>query len=103
VFTAQLKAEMRESLGALDTALPKLPWVTIGARQRGGAIKFTEPEPQPEPKNLRRLKKAIQRKWGTVPLIDILKEAALRTPMLKALTPIAARRSTRPSCWNACC
>jgi hypothetical protein len=30
-FTAQLKAEMRAELGALDTAMPKLPWVTIGA------------------------------------------------------------------------
>lgn len=93
VFTAQLQAEMRAELGALDTALPKLPWVTIGARQRGGAIKFTEPEPQPEPKNLRKLKKAIQKKWGTIPLIDILKEAALRTPMLKALAPVGTREA----------
>ncbi|MEU0720716.1 Tn3 family transposase [Streptomyces lavendulocolor] len=93
VFTAQLQAEMRAELGALDTALPKLPWVTIGARQRGGAIKCTEPEPQPEPKNLRKLKKAIQKKWGTVPLIDILKEAALRTPMLKALAPVGTREA----------
>jgi TnpA family transposase len=67
--------------------------VTIGARQRGGAIKFTEPEPQPEPKNLRKLKKAIQKKWGTIPLIDILKEAALRTPMLKALAPVGTREA----------
>lgn len=93
VFTTQLKAEMRAELGALDTALPKLPWVTIGARQRGGAIKFTEPEPQPEPKNLRKLKKAIVKKHGTVPLIDILKETALRTPMLKALVPVGTREA----------
>lgn len=78
VFIAQLQSEMRAELGALDTRLPKLPWVTISGKHRGGAIKFTEPEPQKEPKNLRKLKKAIRKKWGTVALIDILKEAALR-------------------------
>ncbi|MGW5464368.1 Tn3 family transposase [Streptomyces sp. NPDC003996] len=93
VFTAQLQAEMRAELGALDTKLPKLPWVTISAKNRNGAIKFTEPEPQKEPKNLRKLKKAIRKKWGTVALIDILKEAALRTGMLKALAPVGTREA----------
>ncbi|MFE0200932.1 transposase, partial [[Kitasatospora] papulosa] len=71
----------------------KLPWVTISGKHRGGAIKFTEPEPQKEPKNLRRLKKAIRKKWGTVALIDILKEAALRTGMLRALAPAGTREA----------
>lgn len=93
VFTAQLQAEMRAELGALDTKLPKLPWVTISGKHRNGAIKFTEPEPQKEPKNLRKLKKAIRKKWGTVALIDILKEAALRTGMLKALAPVGTREA----------
>ncbi|MEU7177897.1 MULTISPECIES: Tn3 family transposase [Streptomyces] len=93
VFIAQLQAEMRAELGALDTKLPKLPWVTISGKHRNGAIKFTEPEPQKEPKNLRRLKKAIRKKWGTVALIDILKEAALRTGMLKALAPVGTREA----------
>ncbi|MEV5441281.1 Tn3 family transposase [Streptomyces sp. NPDC052644] len=93
VFIAQLQSEMRAELGALDTKLPKLPWVTISGKHRGGAIKFTEPEPQKEPKNLRRLKKVIRKKWGTVALIDILKEAALRTGMLKALAPVGTREA----------
>ncbi|MGW5124567.1 Tn3 family transposase [Streptomyces sp. NPDC004069] len=93
VFTAQLQREMREALSALDTKLPKLPWVTISGKHRNGAIKFTEPEPQKEPKNLRKLKKAIRKKWGTVALIDILKEAALRTGMLKALAPVGTREA----------
>jgi hypothetical protein len=93
LFTAQLKAEMRAELGALDTKLPKLPWVTISGKHRGGAIKFTEPEPQKEPKNLRKPKRAIRKKWGTVALIDILKEAALRTGMLKALAPVGTREA----------
>ncbi|MEV7471918.1 transposase [Streptomyces kronopolitis] len=93
VFIAQLQSEMRAELGALDTKLPKLPWVTISGKHRNRAIKFTEPEPQKEPKNLRRLKKAIRKKWGTVALIDILKEAALRTGMFKALAPVGTREA----------
>lgn len=93
VFIDQLKREMRQALAALNAALPKLPWVTIDGKRRSGAIKFTDPEPQKEPKNLRRLKKAIRKKWGTVALIDILKEAALRTGMLKALAPVGTREA----------
>ncbi|MFE2471196.1 DUF4158 domain-containing protein [Streptomyces mirabilis] len=93
LFIAQLQSEMRTELSALDTKLPKLPWVTVSGKHRNGAIKFTEPEPQKEPKNLRKLKKAIRKKWGTVALIDILKEAALRTGMLKALAPVGTREA----------
>lgn len=93
VFTAQLQREMRGALGTLDTKLPKLPWVTVSGKHRGSAIKFTEPEPQKEPKNLRKLKKAIRKKWGTVALIGILKEAALRTGMLKTLAPVGTREA----------
>ncbi|MDJ0465359.1 Tn3 family transposase [Streptomyces sp. H27-C3] len=72
------------------------PWGRgAGQVRRHGvrAIKFTEPEPQKEPKNLRKLRKAIRKKWGTVALIDILKEAALRTGMLKALAPAGTREA----------
>ncbi|MFE2500100.1 Tn3 family transposase [Streptomyces scopuliridis] len=67
--------------------------MTISGKHRNGAIKFTEPEPQKEPKNLRKPKKAIRKKWGTVALIDILKEAAPRTGMLKALAPVGTREA----------
>ncbi|WP_146178775.1 hypothetical protein [Nonomuraea fuscirosea] len=40
-FTAELKAEMRAELDALDTALPKLDWVAISER-KSGAIKLTK-------------------------------------------------------------
>lgn len=36
---------------------------------------------------------AIRKKWGTVALIDILKEAALHTGMLKALAPVGTREA----------
>lgn len=48
---------------------------------------------QPEPANLRRLKKAVQVRWRTVPLIDMLKEAALRTGMLAQFAPVGTREA----------
>jgi len=89
-FTAALREQMRAELGQLNTVLPTLPWLSIGTRNLG-AIKLTALDKAPEPRNLRRLKKAIRARWGTVALIEILKEAALRTAMLRALTPTGTR------------
>ncbi len=90
-FTSAVKAEMSAELAALDDALPRLTWLSVSDRHAGGPIKLTALDPVPEPRNLRRLKKAIRQRWGTVPLIEILKEAALRTPMLHALTSAGTR------------
>ncbi|MFB4197279.1 hypothetical protein [Streptomyces carpaticus] len=46
-------------------------------------------EAQPEPRNLRRIKGEVQRRWGIVPLIDMLKEAVLRTGCLDAVTSVS--------------
>ena len=43
----------------------------------------------PEPRNLRRIKAEVQRRWGTVALIDILKEAVLRTGCLNDVSAVA--------------
>ncbi len=77
-FVAQLREDLRGELAALDKAVPDLDWLEIADR-KSGAIQMTPLKAQPEPANLRRLKKAVQTRWGTVPLIDMLKEAALRT------------------------
>ena len=42
-----------------------------------GAIKLTPLDAAAEPRNLRRLKQAVQARWGTVPLIDMLNDRAL--------------------------
>ena len=44
-----------------------------------------------EPRNLRRLKAEVRTRWGTVPLIDMLKEAVLRTGCLGGVTAAAGR------------
>ncbi|MDQ3677996.1 MAG: Tn3 family transposase [Actinomycetota bacterium] len=95
-FTAGLREEMRTELRALNDALPGLPWLRITDR-KSGAIQLTALEAQPEPRNLRRLKKAVRERWGQVPLIDMVTEAALRTGMLGELTAVGSREALQRS------
>jgi len=83
---------MRTELDALHQALPTCDWLSITDRA-GGAIKLTPLDAAPEPRNLRRLKQAVQARWGTVPLIDMLKEAVLRTGCLRPVTSVAGHGS----------
>ena len=96
VFTAGLREEMRTELNLLNDALPDLPWLRITDR-KSGAIQLTALEAQPEPRNLRRLKKAVRDRWGQVPLIDMVTEAALRTGMLGELTAVGSREALQRS------
>lgn len=80
-FIDELREQMRTELGALHDALPTLDWLTI-AERRTGAIKLTPAPAQAEPRNLRRIKAEVARRWGDVALIDVLKEAVLRSGAL---------------------
>jgi TnpA family transposase len=95
-FIDELRGQMRAELGALDAAAPKLAWLQIRDRGKAGAIKLTDFEAAPEPKNLRRLKAEIRARWGTVPLIDMLKEAVLRTGCLSTAAAAAGRGDLAP-------
>jgi TnpA family transposase len=99
-FTAALRDEMRGQLAALNDALPDLDWLRITNR-KSGAIRLSPVEAQLEPRNLRRLKKAIRDRWGQVPLIDMITEAALRTGMLGQLTAVGPREAlARAVLWE---
>lgn len=87
VFIDQLRAEMTGELAALDEAVDDLDWVEI-AERKAGAIKLSAPEASPEPRNLRRIKAEVGRRWQVVPLIDMLKEAVLRTGCLQKVTAV---------------
>ncbi len=91
-FIDGLREEMRTELDALHTALPACDWLTISDRA-AGAIKLTPLDAAPEPRNLRRLKQAVQARWGSVPLIDMLIEAVLRTGCLRMVTTAAGYTS----------
>ncbi|MCM3885649.1 Tn3 family transposase [Frankia sp. R82] len=92
VFTEGLREEMRAALDQLNTAVPAADWLSIAERPLG-PIRLTPLDAVPEPRNLRRLKQAIRTRWGTVPLIEIPKETALRTGMLRALAPVGVREA----------
>jgi TnpA family transposase len=71
--------------------VPGLPWLEIAPRRRHGAIRVTPLEAVPEPANLGRLKKAIAHRWGMLRLIDVLKEAVLRSGCLQVIERTAGR------------
>lgn len=89
-FIDGLREEMRTELDALQAALPGCDWLQISDR-RSGSIKLAPLPPVAEPRNLRKLKNQVQTRWGTVPLIDILKETVLRTGCLRSVTSVADR------------
>jgi hypothetical protein len=95
VFVDELREQMHAELGALNDALPKLGWLEI-AERRSGAIRLTPLAAQPEPRNLRRVKAEVLRRWGTVPLVDMLKETVLRTGCLDTVTSVTTGGSIRP-------
>jgi hypothetical protein len=87
-FTGALRGEMTAALAGLEETLPDLDWVEI-AERAAGAIRLTPLEAAPEPRNLRRVKNEVARRWAAVPLIDVLKETVLRTGCLRSVTPVA--------------
>lgn len=95
-FVQTLRGEMDQALAGLDADTPRLPWLTISDR-KSGAIKLSPLKPLPEPRNLRRLKKAVLTPHGPIQLIDVLKEAALRTGMLRQLTSLGSRDAIEQS------
>ena len=79
-----------------DARCPELDWLEIAERARPGRSSSPPLDAAPEPRNLRRLKTESRGRWGTVPLIDMLKEAVLRTGCLDAFTPVGTAASSLP-------
>lgn len=58
---------------------------------------LTPLDPVPEPRNLRKLKASVRRRWGVVPLLGMFTETALRTSCLDALIPAGTRLGMEPA------
>jgi Tn3 transposase DDE domain len=78
-FVETLQQEMIQALSSFDRALPKISDQVRLLPKKGGWIHLSPLKRQAEPQNLGRLKAEIRKRWGGTPLLDILKEAALRT------------------------
>lgn len=92
VFLEKLKEEMRQALRSLDGAMPRIrDKVRLLPNRKKKPISITPLTPQPEPRNLLRLKQEVGVRWGMTSLLDILKETALRTGFPDLLTSVASR------------
>ncbi len=94
-FIDEVRTQMRDELDAFHDALPTLSWVQIADRP-AGAIKLSPLDAVAEPTGLRRLKSEVLRRWGAVLLVDMLKEAVLRTGCLREVTSLAGRSALSP-------
>jgi TnpA family transposase len=83
-FIADLQAEMRQAMHALDAGLPSNALVRIGEK-RAGWITVTPLDAQPDPPNLTALKTEITTTWPMTSLLDMVKEADLRLHFTEAL------------------
>jgi hypothetical protein len=96
-FIDQLREEMRGTLRELNDALPDLDFLEIRPRGRDGVIRLTPLEALPEPQNLGRLKKVITDRWGTIALIDALKESVLRSKCPATIAAMTGRGDMDPA------
>jgi hypothetical protein len=95
-FIDELRSEMEAELSALNDEIGGLDWVDIADRGKRGPIRLSPLDAVPEPASLRALKAEVGRRWGTVPMIDMLKEAVLRSGCLDKVTSVASRDGIAP-------
>ncbi|MFD5751209.1 Tn3 family transposase [Streptomyces sp. NPDC127033] len=94
-FIGALRKRLREALTRFDAALEvgTAGGVDIVRRHGEPWIKVSPPGKQEEPENLVALKAEIERRWGTIDLIDILKEAEFATGFTGGFTSVATREA----------
>ena len=76
-FMSTIQRDMTQALEQFNRGLPNNPKVKI-LDKRGGWIRLTPLEEQPEPEHLRKLKEELNRRWAIIPLLDVLKETEFR-------------------------
>ena len=98
VFVAELKRKLTTALETFDTALRDGTTGGVRIITRRGKPWFSVPKvgKLPEAPNLGALKDEVERRWGTVDLLDILKEAALLTDFTEEFPSVTTRDITDP-------
>ncbi|SFO06956.1 Transposase and inactivated derivatives, TnpA family [Streptomyces sp. cf124] len=94
-FIETLQKRLREALTRFDTALELGTTGGVDIVKKHGEpwIKVSPLGKQDEPENLVALKAEIERRWGTIELIDILKEAEFATGFTGEFTSVATREA----------
>lgn len=94
-FIQSLKTDMYQNLQVLNDGMPSNKRVTI-INKKDGRIKISPAAPQVEPKNIKELHRAINHRWATINLIDVLKETDLRTGFSQHFHTTASRENIDP-------
>lgn len=94
-FVADLKRRHTAAMDALNTALTKdtAGGVKITTRRGQPWISVPKLEKLPEPKNLAAVKSEVARRWGTIDLLDILKNSDLFTDFTEDFVSVATREA----------
>lgn len=91
-FTEPRKKELHENIKLLNDTVLKNDKVEI-TNKNGGHIKISPYDPQAEPVNIKKLHEEIKKEYGTINLIDVLKEAELQIGFTNKLHSAATREN----------
>lgn len=91
-FISLRKVELHRNLKDLNENIPHNDKVEI-TNKDGGHIKISPYEPQAEPVNIKKLHQAIKNEYGTINLIDMLKESDLQIEFTNLMQTVASRES----------
>jgi TnpA family transposase len=94
-FTEDLRTRHREALDRLDGAMANgtVGGVRIITRHGQPWISVPKLDRLPEPANLGALKAEVARRWGTLDLLDILKDTAFLTDFTDEFVSVASREA----------
>lgn len=94
-FTADLRRRMTDALDTLETGLTAGTAGGVRITKQGGRPWIAVPklEKLPEPTNLGALKAEIARRWGTLDLLDVLKDTAILTGFTDQFVTVATREA----------
>lgn len=91
-FVAPRKKQLHENLKALNNDISINERVEI-INKDGGHIKITPYAPQAEPANIKKLHQAIKNEYGTINLIDMLKESDIQIEFTNLMQTVASREN----------
>ena len=92
-FISPRKKTLHENLALLNESIPYNEKVEIINKDGGGHIKISPYDPQAEPANIKKLHHAIKKEYGTINLIDILKECDLQIEFTNLVQTVASREN----------
>jgi Tn3 transposase DDE domain/Domain of unknown function (DUF4158) len=94
-FVADLKQRLEVALTSFDAALSggTTGGVRVSTRHGEGWISIPSMDKVPPPPNLDALKAEVQRRWGTIDLLDIVKEADFLTGFTGEFTSVMSREA----------